>query len=93
MLAARALGHEYCAMYRSLPRLQVARGLSAGTAPEQLDVVAGLNEAMAPFRCLRGIEVDILEDGGLDQTDEPAGRLGRGGGRACTRSCVPTPRP
>ena len=25
---------------------------------------------MAPFRCLQGIEVDILEDGGLDQTDE-----------------------
>mgnify|MGYP003693708149 CR=1 FL=1 len=30
---------------------------------------ADLNQAMAPFRCLQGIEVDILEDGGLDQED------------------------
>jgi putative hydrolase len=32
-------------------------------------VVADLNQVMAPFRCLQGIEVDILEDGGLDQED------------------------
>ncbi len=30
---------------------------------------------MAPFRCLQGIEVDILEDGGLDQDDELLGEL------------------
>lgn len=33
-------------------------------------MVADLNEAMAPFRCLQGIEVDILEDGALDQEDQ-----------------------
>ena len=70
MLTARALGHEYCAITDHSPRLTVARGLSAERLREQLEVVAGLNEVMAPFRCLRGIEVDILEDGGLDQTDE-----------------------
>jgi putative hydrolase len=70
MLTARALGHEYCAITDHSPRLKVARGLTAERLREQLDVVAGLNEVLAPFRCLRGIEVDILDDGGLDQTDE-----------------------
>ena len=48
----------------------MARGLTAERLREQLEVVAELQGVMAPFRCLRGIEVDILEDGGLDQTDE-----------------------
>ena len=69
MITARALGHEYCAITDHSPRLQVARGLSADRLREQIDVVADLNQAMAPFRCLQGIEVDILEDGGLDQED------------------------
>ena len=37
---------------------------------EQLDVIRRLNIELAPFRILTGIEVDILEDGSLDQTDE-----------------------
>jgi len=69
MITARALGHQYCAITDHSPRLQVARGLSADRLREQMKVVADLNQAMAPFRCLPGIEVDILEDGGLDQED------------------------
>jgi putative hydrolase len=42
---------------------------------QQLDVVAALNQDMAPFRILTGIEVDILEDGTLDQTDDILSRL------------------
>jgi putative hydrolase len=42
---------------------------------KELDVVAKLNEEMAPFRILTGIEVDILEDGRLDQTDDILERL------------------
>jgi putative hydrolase len=38
-------------------------------------VVAELNEELAPFRLLTGIEVDILEDGALDQTEELLGRV------------------
>ena len=34
-----------------------------------------LNEELAPFRILTGIEVDILDDGTLDQTDELLDRL------------------
>ncbi|MGH3339620.1 MAG: PHP domain-containing protein, partial [Propionibacteriaceae bacterium] len=70
MITAQELGHEYCAMTDHSPRLQVARGLSADRLRNQMAVVADLNKVMAPFRCLRGIEVDILEDGGLDQDDE-----------------------
>jgi putative hydrolase len=66
-LAARGIGHEYLAMTDHSPRLTVANGLSADRLREQLDVIAGLNERLAPFRVLTGIEVDILDDGTLDQ--------------------------
>ncbi|HET9051073.1 MAG TPA: PHP domain-containing protein [Candidatus Dormibacteraeota bacterium] len=65
--AARALGHEYVVLTDHSPRLRVARGLSAERLREQLGVVRGLNDELAPFRILTGIEVDILEDGALDQ--------------------------
>jgi putative hydrolase len=59
------------------PRLKIARGLSAERLARQLDVVAAVNDhlAGAGFTLLRGIEVDILEDGGLDQTEEMLARL------------------
>jgi len=66
-LAARELGHDYMALTDHSPRLTVARGLTADRLREQLRVVADLNDKLAPFRILTGIEVDILEDGGLDQ--------------------------
>jgi putative hydrolase len=74
-LAARALGHDYIALTDHSPRLTVARGLSAERLREQLRVVADLNEQLAPFRILTGIEVDILEDGGLDQDEELLAQL------------------
>ena len=69
-LAARDLGHDYMVLTDHSPRLTVARGLSPERLRQQLDVVAELNERLAPFRILTGIEVDILEDGGLDQEPE-----------------------
>ena len=74
-LAARDLGHEWIALTDHSPRLTVARGLSAGRLRAQLELIGGLNAALAPFRILSGIEVDILEDGALDQTDELLGQL------------------
>jgi putative hydrolase len=65
--AARDLGHDYIALTDHSPRLTVARGLSADRLREQLGVVAELNEKLAPFRILTGIECDILDDGSLDQ--------------------------
>ncbi|MDD9206375.1 PHP domain-containing protein [Georgenia sp. 10Sc9-8] len=67
---AVAAGHDYLALTDHSPRLTVARGLSAERLREQLAVVARLNTELAPFRILTGIEVDILEDGSLDQEDD-----------------------
>ncbi len=67
---AAELGHEYLAMTDHSPRLTIAHGLSPERLREQLDLVDALNEELAPLRILRGIEVDILEDGTLDQDDE-----------------------
>jgi len=68
--AACDLGHEYMVLTDHSPRLTVAKGLSAERLREQIQVVAALNEEMAPFRILTGIEVDIFEDGSLDQEEE-----------------------
>jgi putative hydrolase len=73
--AAIALGHEYMALTDHSPRLTVANGLTPERLEQQLDVVAALNEELAPFRILTGIEVDINVDGSLDQTVELLSRL------------------
>ena len=67
MIAARELGHEYCALTDHSPRLTIANGLSPERLRKQLDVIDELRETVAPMRILTGIEVDILEDGSLDQ--------------------------
>ena len=77
---ARGLGHSYLVLTDHSPRLTVANGLSAERLMRQLEVVADLNAAYAtdggrPFRILTGIEVDILDDGALDQSAELLGRL------------------
>ena len=73
--AGAGLGHEYMVLTDHSPRLKVANGLSAERLREQLDVVARVNAELAPFRLLTGIEVDINEDGTLDQDDELLARL------------------
>ena len=69
-VTARELGHEYLVLTDHSPRLTVANGLSAERLTRQLEVVAACNEKLAPFRILTGIEVDILADGTLDQSEE-----------------------
>ncbi|KHL15614.1 putative hydrolase [Mumia flava] len=69
------LGHEYYAITDHSPRLTVANGLSPERLHRQLDVIERLNAEVAPFRILTGIEVDILEDGSLDQDPELLDRL------------------
>lgn len=73
--AAAALGHDYLAMTDHSPRLTVAHGLDADRLRKQLDLVEELNTRLAPFRILTGIEVDILEDGSLDQDESLLARL------------------
>ena len=72
---AQGLGHDYMVLTDHSPRLTVAHGLSRERLEQQLADVAVLNEKMAPFRILTGIEVDILEDGTLDHDDEVLSQL------------------
>ncbi len=72
---AKALGHEYMVLTDHSPRLSVANGLSPERLRDQLSVVRALNEELAPFRILTGIEVDINEDGTLDQEPELLAQL------------------
>jgi putative hydrolase len=73
--AARDLGHDYMVLTDHSPRLSVANGLSPERLRDQLSVVRALNEELAPFRILTGIEVDINEDGTLDQEPELLAQL------------------
>ena len=69
------LGHQYLAITDHSPRLTIANGLSTERLLRQLDAIEELNRELAPFRVLSGIEVDINEDGSLDQSDEVLSRL------------------
>jgi putative hydrolase len=69
------LGHAYLVITDHSPRLTVANGLSPERLLAQLDEIAALNAELAPFRILTGIEVDINEDGSLDQEPELLARL------------------
>jgi len=73
--AAIEIGHRYLVITDHSPRLTVANGLSPERLRAQLDEIAALNEQLAPFRILTGIEVDINEDGTLDQEPELLSRL------------------
>ncbi len=73
--AAIDLGHDYMVLTDHSPRLKVANGLTPERLRQQLGVVAEVNERLAPFRILTGIEVDILDDGALDQEPELLAQL------------------
>lgn len=73
--AAHTLGREYLALTDHSPNLTIANGLSAERLEEQLELVEGINDGHNGFRLLKGIEVDILEDGTLDQTAAMLDRL------------------
>jgi putative hydrolase len=72
---AMALGHEYLVVTDHSPRLTIAHGLDRERLLAQLDEIERLRAELAPFRLLTGIEVDILQDGGLDQDDDLLERL------------------
>ncbi|KAA1426925.1 PHP domain-containing protein [Nocardioides antri] len=84
-MTAMELGHDYLVLTDHSPRLTIARGLSAERLARQLEVVEAVNAHLGAlvstgstskqFRLLKGIEVDILDDGGLDQTEEMLSRL------------------
>jgi putative hydrolase len=68
--AARDLGHEWVVLTDHSGSLKIAHGLTLERLVAQIDEVARVNEELAPFRILTGVEVDILADGSLDHPDE-----------------------
>jgi len=74
-LAARARGFEYLAITDHSRRLRVAHGLDSRRLLAQLDSIDELNEKLDGITLLKGIEVEILEDGSLDMPDGVLARL------------------
>lgn len=72
---AQALGHDYLVVTDHSARLTIAHGLDEARLRRQIDEIAALNAELAPFRVLSGLEVDILEDGALDLSEEMLGEL------------------
>ena len=78
---AMELGHHYLVLTDHSPRLTIAHGLSVERLGRQLGVVDAINDHLREeagddgFTILKGIEVDILDDGSLDQTDAMLARL------------------
>ncbi len=68
-LAAIERGYEYLAICDHTPAVGAVRGLTADDLRRQALEIAEANEALAPFRVLRGTECDILPDGRLDLPD------------------------
>jgi DNA polymerase (family X) len=74
-LAARELGYEYIAICDHTPNVRVVPGLDADDLRRQAEEIAEVNEEVAPFRVLRGTEVDIRRDGELDLPDDVLAEL------------------
>lgn len=84
---AQSLGHSYLVMTDHSARLTIAHGLSEERLREQLGEIDAVNRLFAeesaeasteedqPFQVLSGMEVDILEDGSLDLSDELLAQL------------------
>ena len=73
--AAAERGLSYIAVTDHSRRLAVAHGLDAGRLARQIDLIDALNEELAGFTVLKGVEVDILKDGRLDLPDAILQRL------------------
>lgn len=74
-LAAKALGLEYLAITEHSRRLTVAHGLDPVQLAKQCDEIDLLNTKLDGITLLKGIEVDILEDGSLDLPEGVLARL------------------
>ncbi|MCO6427143.1 DNA polymerase/3'-5' exonuclease PolX [Nitrosomonas communis] len=73
--AAQQHGFEYLAITEHSSRLTIARGLDSVQLTKQMDEIDRINEQLQGITLLKGIEVDILEDGSLDLPDWVLGKL------------------
>jgi len=72
---ARELGLEYFAVTDHSRRVAMAHGLDAARLREQWQEIDRVAGKLKGIRVLRGIEVDILDDGKLDLPDNVLGEL------------------
>jgi DNA polymerase (family X) len=68
--AAKDRGYEYIAICDHTRNVRVVPGLDADDLRRQGEEIRSANEELAPFRVLRGSEVDIRADGSLDLPDD-----------------------
>lgn len=69
-LAAKDIGHQYLAITDHSKRVTVAEGLDVKELAKQIEEIDRINEKLNDFTILKGVEVDILEDGSLDLPDD-----------------------
>ena len=74
-LAAQKHGLKYIAVTEHSDRLKVAGGLDPPRLMQQIDEIERLNDQLNGIRILKGLEVEILEDGTLDLPDAVLARL------------------
>jgi putative hydrolase len=76
VLTGMELGHDWLVLTDHSPQLRVANGLTAERLTSQIGIVDAIDRSLGGrFRMLKGIEVDILDDGSLDQTPAMLARL------------------
>jgi DNA polymerase (family 10) len=73
--AAQDIGYEYVVITDHSTYIAVTQGLDAEGVAAQIDAIDRLNEELDDLVVLKGIEVDILEDGSLDLPDDSLARL------------------
>ena len=73
--AALDYGLEYLAITEHSDRLKIAGGLEPSRLLAQIDEIDRLNQEFSEITLLKGIEVEILQDGRLDLSDEVLARL------------------
>jgi len=73
--AAQARGYAYMALTDHSRRVAMAHGLDPARVSRQVRDIDKLNEKFKGFTILKGIEVDILNDGRLDLPDSILSRL------------------
>lgn len=66
----KELGYEYLGIADHSKTAFYANGLSEERVRKQHQEIEELNAKLAPFKILKGIESDILNDGSLDYSDE-----------------------
>jgi DNA polymerase (family 10) len=74
-LAAKQAGLKYLAITDHSQHLTVAHGLDRKRLQQQIEEIDKLNSKLAGITILKGIEVDILEDGSLDLPDSILSKL------------------